>query len=86
MTQPDLAFGESQPIPPEVILRPEVILEALVNQQARVAGDILEIEGHTWAIHGVIPVDGDVIIAEFDSPQDAHAVLDQIAIVDEARP
>ena len=67
-------------------IRPEVVLDAWVNQQARVAGDVIEIEGHTWAIHGVTPVDGDVILGEFDSPQAAYTVLEQLAIVDEASP
>ena len=69
--------------PPDQRLRPEVILEALVNQSARVAGDVVQIEAHTWAIHAVIPVDGDVIIGEFDSAQEAHAALEQIPFPDE---
>ena len=71
---------------PDQRVRPEVILDALLNQQARVAGDILEIGAQTWAIHAVIPVDGDVIIGEFDSPREAHAVLEQLAVADEASP
>lgn len=59
-------------------VRPEVVLEAFVSQQARIAGDVIEVGPHTWAIHGVIPVDGDVIIGEFESPQEAHAVLEQL--------
>ena len=65
---------------PDQPVRPEVLLEAFVNDQARVAGDVIEIGPHTWAIHGVIPVDGDVIMGEFDSLQDAHAVLEKLAI------
>ncbi len=64
-------------------VRPEVILDALVNQEARVAGDIVEIGAHTWAIHASIPVDGDVIIGEYDSPEAAHAVLEQLAVAEE---
>ena len=59
-------------------VRPEAVLDALLAQQARVAGDILRIEDHTWAIHGVIPVDGDVIIAEFGDREEAQAVLDRL--------
>jgi hypothetical protein len=50
--------------PPEQRVRREVILDALLNQASRVAGDIVEIQPNTWAIHGVIPVDGDVILGE----------------------
>jgi hypothetical protein len=55
--------------------------DALMNLQARVAGDVIEIAEHTWAIHAVIPVDGDVIIGEFDSPQAGREVLEQLAVV-----
>ena len=68
--------------PPDQRVRPEVVLDAL-DQQARVAGDVIQIEAHTWAIHAVILVDGDVIVAEFDSAQEAHAVLDQLPVPEE---
>jgi hypothetical protein len=63
-----------------------VFLDALLYQQTQVAGDVIEVGPHTWAIHGVIPVDGDVILGEFDSPQDAHAALAQLALGDELAP
>lgn len=63
-------------------LRPEVVLDALLTQQARIAGDVIEIEEHTWAVHGVIPVDGDVILAEFDRPEDARALLDGLRVTE----
>lgn len=63
-------------------LRPEVVLDALLIQQARIAGDVVEIEEHTWAVHGVIPVDGDVILAEFDRPEDARALLDGLRLTE----
>lgn len=68
---------------PDQRIRPEAVLDALLNQPARVAGDIIELEAHTWAIHAVIPVDGDVIIGEFGSPEEAHAVLEQLGVADE---
>jgi hypothetical protein len=40
-------------------------IEELVDEQATVAGDVLAIDEHTWAIHGSIAMDGDVIMAEF---------------------
>jgi hypothetical protein len=53
-------------------------IEELVDEQATVAGDVLEIDDQTWAIHGSIAMDGDVIMAEFAREQDALAVLDAL--------
>jgi hypothetical protein len=59
--------------------RPEAIIDALFHLQARVADDIVEIDPHTWAIHGFILVDGDVLLAEFDSPESANVALEQLS-------
>ena len=56
-------------------LRPEVFIDALIHQRARIAGDIVEINQSTWAIHGAIPVDGEVILAEFDRRENAVEAL-----------
>jgi len=56
-------------------LRPEVMIDVLLQQHARIAGDIVEFNEVTWAIHGSIPVDGEVILAEFDSRENAVAAL-----------
>jgi hypothetical protein len=53
-------------------------LEELVDEHATIAGDVVEIDAHTWAIHGVIAVDGDVIMAEYDTEAHAHLVLDEL--------
>ena len=76
-------------------LRPEVMIDANNDQHARIAWDILGIVPHTreihgileivprtWAIHGTIAVDGEVILAEFDSPDAARAVLDSLGAAD----
>ena len=54
-------------------------LAGLVNSHTEVAGDVLQIGPTTWAIYGSIPVDGDVLIAEYDSFEEATAVLAQLA-------
>ena len=36
-------------------------------------------DAQMWAIHGYIPVDGEVILAEFDHRETARAVLAQLA-------
>ena len=56
-----------------------VFLEELVEEHATVAGDVIEIDAHTWAIHGSIAVDGDVIMAEYDSEEHARIVLDELS-------
>lgn len=50
----------------------------LVAGDADVAADVAEIPGSTWAIHGVIPVDRDVLMATFDSYAQARNVLDEL--------
>jgi hypothetical protein len=53
-------------------------IEQLVDERATVAGDVLEIDERTWAIHGSIAMDGEVIMAEFTREQDAVEVLDEL--------
>ena len=53
-------------------------LTELVNSRADVAGDILQMGPTTWAIHGTIPIDGDVLVAEYDSFEAAKATLAQL--------
>jgi adenylate cyclase len=50
-------------------LRPEVLFRDDLDC------DIIAIDDHTWAIHGSIPVNGEVIIAEFDRLEEAEEVL-----------
>jgi hypothetical protein len=53
-------------------------LRALLVANASIGGDVLEIGKDTWAIHGVIPVDGEVLMAEFGTYDEANEVLDQL--------
>ena len=55
-----------------------VFLEELLEEHATIAGDIIEIDSHTWAIHGYIAVDGEVIMAEYDTEEHARIVLDEL--------
>jgi hypothetical protein len=43
-----------------------------------VVGDVLRVGTHLWAIHGFIAVDGDVLMAEFDSYEQATTTLDRL--------
>jgi hypothetical protein len=54
------------------------LLRWLLDERARVDGEVLEVHRGIWAIHGSIPVEGDVIMAEFAVPEAARAVLDAL--------
>jgi hypothetical protein len=54
------------------------IVEDLIDVHARVARDVVQIAPSTWAIHGPIAVDGEVIMAEFTSRAAADLVIDQL--------
>ena len=61
--------------------RPDVVDE-LLQYHALIAGDIFQVDVRTWAIHGSVPVDGEVILAEFDRPETARSVLARLALVE----
>jgi hypothetical protein len=54
-------------------------LRELVEEHASIAGDVLRIGDNLWAIHGYIPVDCDVLMAEFDSYARATHALEQLS-------
>ena len=54
------------------------IVEGLIQVHARVARDVVQIAASTWAIHGPIAVDGEVIMAEFNSRDAADVAIDQL--------
>jgi hypothetical protein len=53
-------------------------LVELVDDGTAVAGDVVELGIQTWAIHGHVPVDGEILLAEFGSLEEARSVLDRI--------
>ena len=55
------------------------LLQVLVSlRESAIECDIVQIGVSTWAIHGVIPVDGEVLLAEFDTYEDAKSILEQV--------
>lgn len=54
-------------------------LRDLVEEHALIAGDVVRVAEHRWAIHGFIAVDGEVLMAEFDSYEQATRVLGEVA-------
>ena len=63
-----------------------LFLQEMAEEHATIAGDVAEIDSHTWAIHGVIPVGGDVILAEFETYDQAKTVLDNLTTDEPADP
>jgi hypothetical protein len=53
-------------------------LVVLVEENASIAGDVVQVADRLWAIHGYIPVDGDVLMAEFDNYDQATNVLGRL--------
>ena len=49
-----------------------------LTEQVSIDGDVIEVDEHTWAIHGVIPVDGEVLLAEYGTPEEAQAALTRL--------
>ena len=54
-------------------------LEELVHEHTTIAGDIIEVAAHTWAIHGSVAVDGDVLLAEYATEGEARSALTELA-------
>lgn len=54
------------------------LLRQLLDQGAEIDGAAIQIGVETWAVHGRIPVDGDVIMAEFDNPDAARAAIERL--------
>ena len=59
--------------------RPEMLIDSILDQHPRFDRELFQIDAQIWAIHGYIPVDGEVILAEFDNRETATAVLAQLA-------
>ena len=55
-------------------------LRNVVEENASIARDVLQIGDNLWAIHGYIPVDCDVLLAEFDSYDQAANTLEQLSL------
>jgi len=54
------------------------LVRDLLEDNATIDGDVLKISTGTWAIHGTIPVDGEVLMAEFDTQDEAQEALDEL--------
>jgi hypothetical protein len=57
----------------------EMAIDSILHQHPRFDHDLYQMDSEIWVIHGYIPVDGEVILAEFDQRETARAVLAQLA-------
>ena len=55
-----------------------LFLESVIKSHAAVAGDLIELDAHRWAIHGSILVDGDVLMAAYDDAEQAQRALSEL--------
>jgi hypothetical protein len=53
-------------------------LGELLEEHALLDGDVLEIRTDIWALHGDFPFAGQVLMAAFDTYDEAKYVLDQV--------
>ena len=74
MNTPPTALPESE----------ERIVQELIAEHVQVSCEIVPIDEHTWAIHGSIAVDGEVILAEFTDRTDAGLAAQEIAAGEDA--
>jgi hypothetical protein len=59
--------------------RGQRIIEGLIDEHVRFHYDLIRLDDQTWAIHGSIVVDGEVILAEFSTQDAARHALEQLA-------
>ncbi len=62
---------------------PEMVIDSILPLHPRLGQDLFQMDAEVWAIHGYIPVDGEVILAEFDHRETATAVLALLAAAQE---
>ncbi len=55
-----------------------VVLATLIELARQIHGEVVQISEDTWAIHGFIPYDGDIIVAEFHERALADELLQLI--------
>ena len=59
------------------------VIQELADEHFPFDCSLIEIDPHTWAIHGSIPVGGEAILAEFASQADAQAALSLLSAAEQ---
>ena len=60
----------------------EALMDTILRIHPRLNQAPFQVDARVWAIHGYIPVDGEVILAEFDDRESASAMLQTLALAD----
>ena len=58
------------------------LIQELVDEHVHVSCQLVPIDEQTWAIRGSIAYEGEVILAEFDTREDAVLALEELAAAD----
>ncbi len=66
--------------------RLEMLVDSILPLHPRLGQDLFQMDEQIWAIHGYIPVDGEVILAEFGRRETAIAILAQLAAAQKDSP
>ena len=54
------------------------VLRELEHEDGWIDGDIIEVSEDKWVIHGVIPYEGEVELAVFETYEEAKLVLGEV--------
>jgi hypothetical protein len=55
------------------------VVQVLLDEHVHASCELVPIDEHTWAIHGSIAYEGEVILAEFDNRDDAELAAEELA-------
>lgn len=64
----------------------EPVVQALIAEHCHASCSLTAIDQRTWAILGSIAYDGEVILAEFETREDAEIALEQFSTPEDLTP
>jgi hypothetical protein len=59
------------------------VIQYVIDEHFPFDCNLIEIDPHTWAIHGSIPVGGETILAEFGTKHDAETALEMLSAAEQ---
>jgi hypothetical protein len=62
------------------------LMASLIDQSTDIAGEVVALGGGRWGIYGEVPLEGPVLVAEYDTPDAAHAALARLGPNVDLRP
>lgn len=58
------------------------VVQELADEHVRASCTVVPVDEHSWAILGSLPYEGEAILAEFASREEAELALEQLATLD----